>query len=197
MVYNLKITWLGYFILIVILNSCTSKYEILSLESGVHEIIPSTKNLNNQSTQEDYNLEIISKYEEVEIKVLDSTRTITQRGFGLNGGKKVIVRVNEGEVLTIKNDSPTKLAFRRLDINKSQVKKDLIPLTLVNSSNTPIPLIIPGVMNPNLSPQSRSGVALELGQKIFYKKGLKKILLLQVDGSFKPNTSIHIDRLLK
>ena len=77
------------------------------------------------------------------------------------------------------------------------MKKDLIPLTLVNSSNTPIPLIIPGVMNPNLSPHSRSGVALELGQKIFYKKGLKKILLLQVDGALKPNTSIHIDRLLK
>ena len=82
MVYNLKITWLGYVILIVILNSCTSKYEILSLESGIHEIIPSTKNLNNQSSQEEYNLEIISKYEEVEIKVLDSTRSITHLLLG-------------------------------------------------------------------------------------------------------------------
>ena len=55
-------------------------------------------------------------------------------------------------------------------------------------------------MNPNLSPLSDSGVDLEVGQKVFYfpngKKG-KKELLFEVDNTFRKDTILQIDEMIK
>lgn len=55
-------------------------------------------------------------------------------------------------------------------------------------------------MNPNLSPRSDSGVTLEVGQKVFYfpngKKG-KKELLFEVDDTFRKDTILQIDEIIK
>jgi len=53
-------------------------------------------------------------------------------------------------------------------------------LTFKNTSMSSIPLQIPGVMNPNLSPMSNSGVTLEKGQKVYFKYKGKKTLLLEI-----------------
>ena len=83
-----------------------------------------------------------------------------------------------------------------LAIGKSQA----IPMTFHNGSLKSIPLNIPGVMNPNLSPRSDSGVTLEVGQKVFYfpngKKG-KKELLFEVDGTFKKDTILQIHEIIR
>jgi hypothetical protein len=83
-----------------------------------------------------------------------------------------------------------------LVIGKSQT----IPMTFHNGSLKSIPLNIPGVMNPNLSPLSNSGIELEPGQKIFYfpngKKG-KKELLFEVDNTFRKDTILQIDEIIK
>jgi hypothetical protein len=83
-----------------------------------------------------------------------------------------------------------------LTIGKSQT----IPMTFHNGSLKSIPLNIPGVMNPNLSPISDSGVDLEVGQKVFYfpngKKG-KKELLFEVDNTFRKDTILQIDEMIK
>jgi len=83
-----------------------------------------------------------------------------------------------------------------LVIGKSQA----IPMTFHNGSLKSIPLNIPGIMNPNLSPLSDSGVTLETGQKVFYfpngKKG-KKELLFEVDNTFRKDTILQIDELIK
>lgn len=83
-----------------------------------------------------------------------------------------------------------------LAIGKSQT----IPMTFHNGSLKSIPLNIPGVMNPNLSPLSDSGVTLEVGQKVFYfpngKKG-KKELLFEVDNTFRKDTILQIDEMIK
>jgi hypothetical protein len=83
-----------------------------------------------------------------------------------------------------------------LVIGKSQT----IPMTFHNGSLKSIPLNIPGVMNPNLSPISDSGVTLEVGQKVFYfpngKKG-KKELLFEVDGTFKKDTILQIHEIIR
>jgi len=83
-----------------------------------------------------------------------------------------------------------------LVIGKSQT----IPMTFHNGSLKSIPLNIPGVMNPNLSPRSDSGVTLEVGQKVFYfpngKKG-KKELLFEVDDTFRKDTILQIDEIIK
>jgi len=54
-----------------------------------------------------------------------------------------------------------------------------IPLKLVNKSIFPIPLIIPGVMNPNLFPFSSSSCGLEPGQTILFNyKGKEETLII-------------------
>jgi hypothetical protein len=79
-------------------------------------------------------------------------------------------------------------------------KSQTIPMTFHNGSLKSIPLNIPGVMNPNLSPISDSGVTLEVGQKVFYfpngKKG-KKELLFEVDGTFKKDTILQIHEIIR
>jgi hypothetical protein len=78
-------------------------------------------------------------------------------------------------------------------------KSQAIPMTFHNGSLKSIPLIIPGVMNPNLSPLSDSGVDLEVGQKVFYfpngKKG-KKELLFEVDNTFRAVTFVLLYEFL-
>ena len=75
-----------------------------------------------------------------------------------------------------------------------------IPMTFHNGSLKSIPLQIPGVMNPNLSPLSDSGVTLEVGQKVFYfpngKKG-KKELLFSVTSDWKKDTILQIHEMIR
>jgi len=72
-----------------------------------------------------------------------------------------------------------------------------VKFTLRNNSMKSIPLVIPRVMNPNLSPQSNSGVTLKLGQKIFFKKGRKKYVLLVVDETLKEGMVLDVAKLIK
>ena len=60
-----------------------------------------------------------------------------------------------------------------------------------------IPLLIPSVMNPNLSPMSNSGVALKVGQKVYLKKGVGKVLLFTVDNGIQAGDKIDVAKLLK
>jgi hypothetical protein len=61
-----------------------------------------------------------------------------------------------------------------------------VPMRFLNNSLRSIYLEIPGVMNPNLSPMSSSGVDLAVGQKVYFfadgKKGAikKRYLLLEI-----------------
>lgn len=59
-----------------------------------------------------------------------------------------------------------------------------IPMTFHNGSLKSIPLQIPGVMNPNLSPLSDSGVTLEVGQKV---------LLFEVTSDWKKEAAFRIN----
>ena len=81
-------------------------------------------------------------------------------------------------------------------VTSSSVKKESVGFTLRNNSLKSIPLIIPGVMNPNLSPVSNSRVSLKIGQKILFKyKGKKRILLI-VDESYE-GQKVDVAQLLK
>ena len=50
-----------------------------------------------------------------------------------------------------------------------------IPMKFHNGSFGSIYLSIPGVMNPNLSPKSNSGVSLDAGQVIYFFQMEKKV----------------------
>ena len=80
------------------------------------------------------------------------------------------------------------------------VKAQNIPMTFHNGSFRSIPLIIPGVMNPNLSPKSNSGISLDVGQKVYFLpngKTSSKAILFTVDSTFKIDTVLQIDEIIK
>ncbi|MCB0704090.1 MAG: hypothetical protein KDC34_02230 [Saprospiraceae bacterium] len=74
--------------------------------------------------------------------------------------------------------------------------QDPVTFTLRNGSMESIPLKIPGVMNPNLSPMSNSGVILDVGQKIFFSYKGKKELLLLVTSDLEGQTLL-VNKLIK
>lgn len=70
-----------------------------------------------------------------------------------------------------------------------------VSFTLRNTSAKSIPLLIPGVMNPNLSPISNSGVTLKVGQEILFRyKGKKRVLL--VVGPELEGQTLKVPKLL-
>ena len=70
-------------------------------------------------------------------------------------------------------------------------------MTFHNGSMKSIHLKIPGVMNPNLSPMSDSGVSLKVGQKVYFSTNGKKELLFTVNSTFKKDTVLQIVDLIK
>ncbi len=54
-------------------------------------------------------------------------------------------------------------------------------LTIKNNSLFSVPAEIPGVMNPNFSPMSTSGVRLEKGQVVYFRHRGKREVLLVID----------------
>jgi hypothetical protein len=82
----------------------------------------------------------------------------------------------------------------------SSVYAQSINFTFHNGSLKSIPLVIPSVMNPNLSPMSNSGVSLNIGQKVyFYPNGTskKRELLFIVDETYQQNEVLEIDELIE
>lgn len=77
----------------------------------------------------------------------------------------------------------------------STIEHTYVSFTLRNESAKSIPLIIPGVMNPNLSPMSNSGVSLKVGQKVLYKYKGKKRVLLKVTKDLEGKT-LKVHKLL-
>ncbi len=75
-----------------------------------------------------------------------------------------------------------------------------IPMTFHNGSFSSIYLSIPGVMNPNLSPKSNSGVSLDAGQVVYFfpngKKGKKEVLFV-VSPNWKKDTILQVDEIIR
>jgi len=68
------------------------------------------------------------------------------------------------------------LGFNSLSAQRTKVSFDLL-----NESDTSIPLVIEGVMKPNLSPFSRSGVTCKVGTRV-WTKGKKELLFVVTEG---------------
>ena len=87
-------------------------------------------------------------------------------------------------------------SIQATDHNTLEKDKTYVTFDLRNKSMKSIPLLIPGVMNPNLSPMSRSGVSLEVGQKILFRyKGKKRVLLIVTEDL--EGATIEVSKLLK
>lgn len=137
----------------------------------------------------------------VEVSVRSKSSDQQIRGFGLGSNGRSVVGVESGNKLVLVNTSDRK-ARVVLGISESQAEswappKNGINFTLRNTSSKPIPLIIPGVMNPNLSPNSNSGVNLAIGQEILYRYKGKNQVLLVVDDTIRNGDVIDVARLLE
>jgi len=74
--------------------------------------------------------------------------------------------------------------------------QNYVSFKLTNPSAKSIPLKIPNVMNPNLSPFSTSGVDLKIGQKIYFKYRGKRRLLLEVSKE-NDGQSLNVAKLIR
>ena len=75
-----------------------------------------------------------------------------------------------------------------------------IPLKIHNGSFKFIYLSIPGVMNPNLVPKSKSYISLDAGQVVYffpYGKNGKKEVLFTVSSTWEKDTILQIDEIIK
>ena len=150
-----------------------------------------------------YDVKINNKSgKQVNVSVLNPNTRKQVSGFGLGPMGKAVLYVAEGNILKLKNTSSKDISIT-LDFVERKPKpvassyKETVNFTLHNSSLKSIPLIIPGVMKPNLSPMSNSGVSLEMGQKIYYKKGLSRVLVLTVDENIENGDKIDMAKLVK
>lgn len=125
----------------------------------------------------------------IDVATVNKVSGVQISGFGLGPFGKATVAVGPLDLLELRNtsDEAVRLSYEITKAVKNEVSEDerYISFTLRNETLKSIPLVIPGVMNPNLSPQSNSGVRLKIGQEIKYKKGGRARLLLVVDHSIK------------
>lgn len=74
-----------------------------------------------------------------------------------------------------------------------------INFTFHNGSLQSIPLVIPSVMNPNLSPMSNSGISLDIGQVVYYfpdgPKSKKEVLFV-VTEDYQNGQVLEINELI-
>ncbi len=149
----------------------------------------------------------------INVKVVDKNSGEFISGFGLGAVGSAHVSVKENGQLklinttdktikvgyTVKENTYVLKAKKAIEPNEKPqpAKRGSVQIYLTNESANSIPLIIPSVMNPNLSPFSKSGVDLKMGQKIFFKNKRKKYLLLEVDESIKSEQTIEVSSLIK
>lgn len=123
------------------------------------------------------------------------------RGFGLGPKGKEEVAVESGNKLVLKNNTTKKirvvLSSREAPKTAPSSSRDYVDFTLLNKTMSSIPLIIPSVMNPNLSPFSKSGVSLKMGQEILFNVNGKKYVLLTVDESIRNGEELDVAKRLK
>lgn len=139
-------------------------------------------------------------YSELTISVVNKVSGEQISGFGLAKNGEASVYVPQLGALRVFNSSenPATLKFQvKSSAPQPVAATDVyIDFTLRNETMQSIPLIIPGVMNPNLSPKSNSGVSLLIGQEVKFKNRGKVYTLFIVDDSISNGEVLKVGELL-
>lgn len=138
----------------------------------------------------------------IQVEVKNKATGEFVRGFGLGplGSVEVMVEATSKIVFTNSANKTANITVKVTEMDATEVVQDnteRISFKLINSSSASIPLIIPNVMNPNLSPNSTSCVDLEPGQEILFKYKGKRYVLFTVDASIKEGDKIDVYELLQ
>lgn len=180
-------------LLCVVLASCSS-YQIVSISPNSSQLVENTSKdpyskifLTNKSNQE------------LEVGIVNNADNEATSGFGINKKGNVEVTLSSEQNLKITNPSDKKIKVRYISQSTEAPQRtavEYVSFTLRNNSANSIPLLIPTVMNPNLSPYGNSGVDLKVGQEILFKVNGKKYILFTVDSSYA-NKTIDVATVLK
>lgn len=136
----------------------------------------------------------------IEVKVWSASGELL-RGFGLGPRGVATVYVGPGERLLVSSgegrDGKVKVEYE-LAPSPQVTEGKTIAFVLSNPTLSSIPLEIPGVMNPNLSPKSESGVALRPGQPIYWTPRMRnRTLIYRVPEDLLPGTILDVSDLLE
>lgn len=137
----------------------------------------------------------------LEVSVRERNSGEQLRGLGLSPSAKADLLVERDAYLNLQNNSEERIKVKLSVKEETRGRKDnnqaqYVDLVLLNRGLKSIPLLIPGAMNPNLSPMSRSNVSLKLGQEILFRMGWKRHVLLVVSEDLEPGTELDISKLL-
>lgn len=184
-----------FFCLVITLSACSSSQSIVkipaqqTIELDYPQFEMYKASLNNKSLKE------------LDVAVLSKETNQQIRGFGLGMKGKADVMVEQNSKLLLRNpnqsDVSLKLSITAESPKVLEKKGEYISFTLRNNTPKSIPLIIPSVMNPNLSPFSNSGVDLQIGQEILFRENGKKYTLLRVDEKIQTGEKLDVAMLIK
>ena len=190
-------------ILFLSIISCILIPSILSAQNAYVLHIPANDKIElDYPDFKTYEAHVVNKsMKDLDVKVLNIETNDQMSGFGLGKKGKAEVMVTENGKLSIYNNNDSK-AKVKIKVKEKKVMapnpaRKYVSFTLRNNSASSIPLIIPTVMNPNLSPFSNSGVDLKIGQEIIFKHKGKRYVLLTVDQSIEDGSVIEVSKLLK
>lgn len=126
-----------------------------------------------------------------------------KKGFGLSKGANATLAIEEEMYLQFENRflAPLKVEYIvfKGKLGKKKVGRPATPqqgFYFVNTTAQSLPLKIPGIMNPNLSPFSKSGVDLPIGQKIYLKTPGKDLLIFTVTDTIPKGARINVADLI-
>ncbi len=178
---------------LILFTACTS-YQIISISPNSSQKIAT-------ADQDDYSqIKLTNKsLHELQVSILNQKNNERTGGFGLNRKGTADVTISSSQLLEVTNSSNKKVKVKYVSKTAEAPKpvaEEYVSFTLRNNSAKSIPLIIPTVMNPNLSPMSNSGVDLKVGQEILFKVKGKTYVLLTVDSSYK-DQKVDVAKVLK
>ena len=138
---------------------------------------------------------------EIEVSIISRVSNEQVRGFGLapkSTVEEVLIESDSYALFTNLSDDEALFSIEASPKVAAPVtESDGVSFTLRNNTLQSIPLVIPSVMNPNLSPKSNSGVYLKYGQKVYLRRGVSKKLILTVDETIREGALIDVDSIIR
>jgi hypothetical protein len=138
---------------------------------------------------------------EIEVSIISRVSNEQVRGFGLapkSTVEEVLIESDSYALFTNLSEDEALFSIEASPKVAAQVaESDGVSFILRNNTFQSIPLVIPSVMNPNLSPKSNSGVYLKYGQKVYLRRGVSKKLILTVDETIREGALIDVDSIIR
>ena len=138
---------------------------------------------------------------EIDVSTISRVSNEQVRGFGFapkSTVEEVLIESDSYALFTNLSDDEALFSIEASPKVAAPVtESDGVSFTLRNNTLQSIPLVIPSVMNPNLSPKSNSGVYLRYGQKVYLRRGVSKKLILTVDETIREGALIDVDSIIR